>query len=80
MLQYVPSWDNDCEGGKWSLPPVMYVGKDKEKSNDSPDSVADGFGPSLPDEPELTASKEFDTLRQDHFVRRGGDVTTDGKQ
>ena len=37
----------------------MYVGKGSEKSKHSPDNVADGFEPSLPDEPELTASKSL---------------------
>lgn len=37
----------------------MYVGKDKEKLNDCLDSVADGFEPSLPGEPEFAASKSL---------------------
>jgi len=41
---------------------VVYVGNDSEKSKRSPDSVADGLEPSLPDEPELKATKSL-TLR-----------------
>ena len=62
MLQNVPRWVNDCEGGKGPLPSVMYVGKGSEKLKHSPDNVANDFEPSLPDESELTASKSL-TLR-----------------
>lgn len=59
MLQYVPCWNNDWEGGKGSLPFVTYVGKGKAKLNSSPDNVADGFELPMPDESELTASKSL---------------------
>jgi len=37
----------------------MYVGKDREKLKRSPDNVADGFEPSLPDELGLTVPKSL---------------------
>ena len=59
MVQYTPCWDKACEGGRGSRPFATYVGKDSEKSKDSPDNVADGFEPSPPDESELAASKSL---------------------
>ena len=38
---------------------MMYVGNDNEKLKDSPDSVADGLDPSLPEEFELAAWKSL---------------------
>lgn len=59
MLQCIPWWDSACEGGRGSLPFATYVGKDSERLKVSPDNVADGFEPSLPDGSGLPASKSL---------------------